>query len=56
MTIEKRTMSVNDLARSLGISRGSAYQACKDKEVPVIKIGRRFLIPKEAFEKMLKGE
>lgn len=43
---EALTISVEDAARLLGISRGSAYQAARRGELPVIRLGRRLLIPR----------
>jgi excisionase family DNA binding protein len=39
----------------LRISRGSAYEAAKRKEIPTIRIGRRLLVPCEALDKLLSG-
>jgi excisionase family DNA binding protein len=38
----------------LGISRGSAYRAIREGALPTIKIGRRALILREAFLRLLK--
>jgi excisionase family DNA binding protein len=52
----RRTISVDEAARKLGISRGAAYEAVHAGQIPVIKIGRRLLVPTIAFELMLAGE
>ena len=39
------TVSVDDAARILGISRGAAYAAVRDGSIVSIRIGRRLLIP-----------
>jgi excisionase family DNA binding protein len=48
-------MTVEEAARALGINRNSAYQAVRDGELPAIRIGRRLLVPKAAFNKLLEN-
>jgi excisionase family DNA binding protein len=50
---EKVTLRVEEVAKILGISRGSAYDAIQQGQIPHIRIGRRILIPKKAFERLL---
>jgi len=47
------TLTVEEAAALLGISRAFAYDAVKRNQIPHIKIGRRVLVPKAALEKML---
>lgn len=51
---ESAILSVNECAKMLKLSRGSAYQGCLTGEIPHIKIGRRILIPKIAIQKLLE--
>ena len=53
---QRLTMSVEEAALALGISRTFAYEAVSRGEIPCIRIGRRILIPKVALEKLLSGE
>jgi excisionase family DNA binding protein len=46
MVIEPLTISVEDAARLLGISRGLAYEAARRGDLPVIRLGRRLLVPR----------
>lgn len=50
---ERLTFTIDEVARALGIGRNSAFAAAHRGEIPFIKIGRRLLVPKVAFEKML---
>ena len=50
---ERRTKSMGEAAQILGISRGSAYLAAKRGELPVLKIGKRLVVPDAALERML---
>jgi len=42
---EKLVISVNELAKMLGISRGGAYQLTRQTNFPKLTINRRILIP-----------
>jgi excisionase family DNA binding protein len=37
----------------LGISRSSAYEAVRRGELPTVKIGRRYVVPRVALERLL---
>ena len=50
---ERRVVTLNEAALILRISRGSAYEAAKRKEIPTIRIGRRLLVPSAALERLL---
>ena len=52
---EGRVKTLNEVASLLRISRGSAYEAAKRKEIPTIRIGRRLLVPTDALERLLSG-
>jgi excisionase family DNA binding protein len=49
------TISIDEAAEVLGVSRGSAYKAAHAGELPIIKIGKRLLILRDKFEEMLDG-
>ncbi len=49
------TMSVPEAGALLGISRNSAYAAVKRGELPVIRLGSRLVVPREAIARMLEG-
>ena len=53
MDEEKLTLTVDETARCLGIGRNSAYEAIARGEIPVIKVGKRLLVPKAALEVLL---
>ena len=51
---EKRlTLTVEDAAELLGLSRAFAYESVRRGEIPSIRIGRRILVPKAALERLL---
>ena len=55
MEIEKLTLTVDETAKYLGIGRNSAYEAIGRGEIPVIRIGKRLLVPRAGLEKLLTG-
>jgi excisionase family DNA binding protein len=57
MSEDKRlTLTVPEAAERLGISRNAAYEAAQRGEIPSIRVGKRLLVPRAAFEKLLAGE
>ncbi len=53
--VQRLTMTVEEAAVGLGISRATAYDAVSRGEISCIRIGRRILIPKVALERLLDG-
>lgn len=53
---EPLTISVEDAARLLGISRGLAYEAARRGELPVIRLGRRLLVPRQRLLELVGGD
>jgi excisionase family DNA binding protein len=55
IAIEKRLcITVPEAAAMLGVSRNFAYELVKRGELPVIRFGKRLLIPRLALEKRLE--
>ena len=53
---EKLTVSVNEAAKILGLSRNAAFAACKKGEIPTLRIGKRLLVPKYKLMSLINGE
>lgn len=51
---EKSVLSVQELARQMGISLPKAYELVKEPGFPTIRIGTRILIPTEDFRDWLR--
>jgi excisionase family DNA binding protein len=51
----RRTATIVEVAKVLGIGRNQAYEAARRGEIPTIKIGKRILVPVVALERMLQG-
>ncbi len=47
------TMTVENAGRLLGISRRAAYRAAAAGHLPVIRLGRRILVPTARLHQML---
>ena len=47
-------LSVQEIAKVLGISKTSAYDLVKSKGFPVLKIGSRLIVPKDKFRKWVE--
>lgn len=52
---ESLTLTVEQAAKILGLGRNSAYEGVRRGEIPVIKVGKRLLVPRAALEKLLQG-
>ena len=46
-------MNVTEMSEQLGISKPTAYELTRREDFPSLKIGRRIVIPVEAFQKWL---
>jgi len=54
--MQELTVSVDDAAVLLRLSRGGAYNAVRDGQIPSIKIGRAIRVPTAALRTMLRIE
>ncbi|PKM60257.1 MAG: excisionase [Firmicutes bacterium HGW-Firmicutes-4] len=48
--MEKLTINVKELSKQLGVSIPTAYELTRRSDFPTLKIGRRIVIPVEAFQ------
>lgn len=51
--MEKYTMSVDEMAAAIGISRPKAYELVNSEGFPKIRVGRRIRIPVASLESWL---
>ncbi|MHB8594331.1 MAG: excisionase family DNA-binding protein [Acidimicrobiales bacterium] len=49
----RATIRVDEAGGLLGLSRGLAYAAARSGEIPVIRVGRRMLVPVAALRRLL---
>lgn len=50
---EKLVWSVEQAGAKLGLSRAHAYAMVREGRLPVLRFGRRVVVPKAALERML---
>lgn len=57
-TIQKATLTIEEVAACLGIARSTAFALAKRDAlpIPVIRLGRRRVVSRELLERMLAGE
>ena len=51
--IARRTCTIKEAAKVLGISVPSAYEAAKTGELPTVRFGKRILVPLVALDRKL---
>jgi excisionase family DNA binding protein len=51
----RATYTVDETARILGVGRNTTFDAIKRGEIPVIRLGRRILVPRGALERLLEA-
>ena len=49
MVSNRLVMSVTEAAELLGISRGLAYELARSEKLPVVRLGRRLVVPRKAL-------
>ena len=54
MSLERLTISVEEAATMLGISRSAAYNCVKTGDLPSILMGRRVLIPVATLRRLVE--
>lgn len=50
---EKVVFTIPEVAQILRISRNFGYELARRGEIPIIRFGRRIVVPKAPFERML---
>jgi excisionase family DNA binding protein len=52
----RATLTIEEAAAVLRLSRGTAYAAARSGRIPVLRFGRRMVVPRAALELLLRGE
>ena len=52
-TSEPYAITIAEAADRLGVSKSYAYQLAKDGRLPVVRLGRRVLVPVESLQDLL---
>ena len=48
-----QTLTIDEVAARLGISRSLAYRLASSGGIPVVKLGKRLLVPEAALDRFL---
>lgn len=51
--ITRQTVSVEEAAAILGISRAKAYECARQSELPALRFGRRIVVPLAELTRLL---
>jgi excisionase family DNA binding protein len=54
--LTRATYTIAEAAELLGIGRNCAYESAKSGSLPVIRLGKRLLVPRAALDRLLAGE
>jgi excisionase family DNA binding protein len=54
--VQRRTLTIEEAGRVLGLGRSAAYGAAQRGEIPTLRIGRKLLVPVDQLERLLAGE
>jgi excisionase family DNA binding protein len=52
---EPLVYTIEQVAEMLGVGRSTAYDAVRRGELPVVRLGRRLLVPKAQLKDLLDG-
>lgn len=52
--MERITFTVKEIAKLLGINVTAAYELAKRRDFPAIRVGKRIIVPKDAFYRWLE--
>ena len=54
-SVERQPLTIIEAARRLGVHRETVRRAIERREVPAVRLGRRWLVPVQAVEDLLAG-
>ncbi len=52
---DRTVLTIEEVASLLRIGRTGAYEAARRGELPIVRLGRRMLVPRAALDKLLNG-
>jgi excisionase family DNA binding protein len=55
MQTERLTITVEEAAKELGISRALAYEMARIGKLPTLRFGRRLVVPRRAVDRLLEN-
>ena len=55
-TSERLTLTPEEAAKQLGVSKPTMYALCNRKDFPSVRVGRKIIIPLASLEKWLEAQ
>lgn len=55
-SLDRAVLTVSEVCKVFGLRKSSAYLAISRGQIPSIRIGSQIRVPRDAVERMLKGE
>lgn len=52
---DRRTLTVEEAGRRLGVGRKLAYRMAREGGIPTLRLGRRIVVPEAALDRLLVG-
>ncbi len=56
MDTTRETLTIIETAQVLGVGRSTAYELARTGQIPILRLGRRLLVPRVALQRLLAGE
>jgi excisionase family DNA binding protein len=53
---ERLVLTVEETAELLGLSRGAAYEGVRCGDIPAVRVGRRWLVPRARLLELLGAD
>jgi excisionase family DNA binding protein len=53
---ERLVLTVEETAELLGLSRGAAYEGVRSGDIPAVRVGRRWLVPRGRLLELLGAD
>jgi excisionase family DNA binding protein len=53
-TIKRRTLTIEEAAVTLGVSKALAYEMAREGKLPTLRVGKRWLVPVVALDRLLE--
>ncbi len=51
---ERQTFTIEEARAILGLGRNATYEGVRSGEIPAVRIGGRWLVPKASLERLLR--
>lgn len=56
MVVDRLTYTISEAAQAIGIGRSTIYKLINEGELPIVRLGKRVLIPRASILELLRME